>query len=75
MNEYLKDQYQHLLNQFDLMRILSEYYINKVRLSKVDLFIFFSCQNEQIKQEYECKLSKGMSFFISEILIGCFFLI
>ncbi|CAF1248418.1 unnamed protein product [Rotaria sordida] len=42
-NQRLKNQYQQLLNHFDLMHILSQYYIT---------------ENEQIKQQYELKLSK-----------------
>ncbi|CAF3709444.1 unnamed protein product [Rotaria sp. Silwood1] len=41
--EYLKKYYQHLLNQFDLMHILSQYYIN---------------ENEQIQEQHERQLLK-----------------
>ncbi|CAF3924289.1 unnamed protein product [Rotaria sordida] len=43
-NQHLKKYYQHLLNQFDLMHILSQYYIN---------------ENEQIKEQHEIQLSKA----------------
>ncbi|CAF4491393.1 unnamed protein product [Rotaria sp. Silwood2] len=42
-NERLKKQYQQLLNHFDLMYILSQYYMT---------------ENEKIKNQYELKLSK-----------------
>ncbi|CAF5059077.1 unnamed protein product, partial [Rotaria socialis] len=44
-NERLKKRYQTLLNRFDPMLILSQYYI---------------AENEQIKQQHELKLSKSM---------------
>lgn len=41
-DEYLKKQYKHVLNQFDLINILNQYYINQVRLFNNEFFFFLS---------------------------------
>lgn len=61
-HQRFKTYYRHLLNQFDLISIVTQYYLNEVRSYHSNNSLFHILKNAQIKQQYQLQLSKGKHF-------------